>query len=460
MVLETEPKSVVNFTEGARVKSHVKDLGLAERGVRRIEWAEAEMPVLRQIRERFERERPLEGLRLSACLHVTAETANLMRTLQAGGADLSLCASNPLSTQDDVAAALVQEYGISTFAIKGEDTDSYYSHIVAALDHRPQITMDDGADLVSSMLFIALDRLDDVHPRVRDWAGTLSAEERHAFLTDVVGSCEETTTGVIRLKAMEKDGVLRFPVIAVNESDTKHMFDNRYGTGQSTIDGILRATNILLPGKIMVICGFGWCGRGIAMRAKGLGSRVVVTEIDPVKALEAVMEGYEVMPLMDAAKLGDIFITVTGNLNVIDRHHMELMKHGAIMANSGHFNDEINIPALTEMAGGRGREVRDFVEEFKLPDGRILYLLADGRLVNLAAAEGHPASVMDMSFANQSLAAEYMVKHNQELEPKVYVIPQELDHEIARLKLLSMGVHIDELTEQQKKYLASWESGT
>ncbi|HYO50836.1 MAG TPA: adenosylhomocysteinase [Chloroflexia bacterium] len=460
MALRTEPKSVVNFTEGARVKSHVKDLGLAERGVRRIEWAEAEMPVLRQIRERFERERPLEGLRLSACLHVTAETANLMRTLQAGGADLALCASNPLSTQDDVAAALVQEYGISTFAIKGEDTDSYYSHIVAALDHRPQITMDDGADLVSSMLFIALDRLDDVHPRVRDWAGTLSAEERHAFLTDVVGSCEETTTGVIRLKAMEKDGVLRFPVIAVNESDTKHMFDNRYGTGQSTIDGILRATNILLPGKIMVICGFGWCGRGIAMRAKGLGSRVVITEVDAVKALEAVMEGYEVMPLMDAAKVGDIFITVTGNLNVIDRHHMELMKHGAIMANSGHFNDEINIPALTEMAGGRGREVRDFVEEFKLPDGRVLYLLADGRLVNLAAAEGHPASVMDMSFANQSLAAEYMVKHNQELEPKVYVIPQELDHEIARLKLLSMGVHIDELTEQQKKYLASWESGT
>ncbi|HYP41265.1 MAG TPA: adenosylhomocysteinase [Chloroflexia bacterium] len=450
----------MNFTEGARVKSHVKDLGLAERGVRRIEWAEAEMPVLRQIRERFERERPLEGLRLSACLHVTAETANLMRTLQAGGADLSLCASNPLSTQDDVAAALVQEYGISTFAIKGEDTDSYYSHIVAALDHRPQITMDDGADLVSSMLFIALDRLDDVHPRVRDWAGALSAEERHAFLTDVVGSCEETTTGVIRLKAMEKDGVLRFPVIAVNESDTKHMFDNRYGTGQSTIDGVLRATNILLPGKIMVICGFGWCGRGIAMRAKGLGSRVVVVEVDAVKALEAVMEGYEVMPLMDAAKLGDIFITVTGNLNVIDRHHMEVMKHGAILANSGHFNDEINIPALTEMAGGRGREVRDFVEEFKMPDGRVLYLLADGRLVNLAAAEGHPASVMDMSFANQSLAAEYMVKHNQELEPKVYVIPQELDHEIARLKLLSMGVHIDELTEQQKKYLASWESGT
>jgi adenosylhomocysteinase len=460
MALRTEPKSVVNFTEGARVKSHVKDLGLAERGVRRIEWAEAEMPVLRQIRERFERERPLEGLRLSACLHVTAETANLMRTLQAGGADLALCASNPLSTQDDVAAALVQEYGISTFAIKGEDTDSYYSHIVASLDHRPQITMDDGADLVSSMLFIALDRLDDVHPRVRDWAGTLSAEERHAFLTDVVGSCEETTTGVIRLKAMEKDGVLRFPVIAVNESDTKHMFDNRYGTGQSTIDGVLRATNILLPGKIMVICGFGWCGRGIAMRAKGLGSRVVITEVDAVKALEAVMEGYEVMPLMEAAKVGDIFITVTGNLNVIDRHHMELMKHGAIMANSGHFNDEINIPALTEMAGGRGREVRDFVEEFKLPDGRVLYLLADGRLVNLAAAEGHPASVMDMSFANQSLAAEYMVKHNQELEPKVYVIPQELDHEIARLKLLSMGVHIDELTEQQKKYLASWESGT
>jgi len=460
MVLETQRQNTIMLSEGTRVKSHIKDPSLAERGVRRIEWAEAEMPVLRQVRERFERERPLEGLRLAACLHVTAETANLMRTLQAGGADLALCGSNPLSTQDDVAAALVQEYGISTFAVKGEDTNTYYSHIVSALDHRPQITMDDGADLVSSMLFIALDRLDDVHPMVREWASQLSAEERHSLLDDVIGSSEETTTGVIRLKAMEKDGVLKFPVVAVNESDTKHLFDNRYGTGQSTIDGVLRATNILLAGKIIVICGYGWCGRGIALRARGMGARVVVTEIQPVKALEAVMEGFEVMPLMDAARLGDIFITVTGNLNVIDRHHMEVMKSGAIMANSGHFNDEINIPALAELAGGRGREIRDFVEEFKMPDGRVLYLLADGRLVNLAAAEGHPPSVMDMSFANQSLAAEYMVRNGRTLEAKVYVIPQELDHEIARLKLLSMGIHIDKLTEEQEKYLASWESGT
>jgi adenosylhomocysteinase len=459
MVLEAN-KFNLPLTEGAPVKSHVKDLSLAERGRLRIEWAEAEMPVLRQIRERFERERPLDGVRLAACLHVTAETANLMRTLKAGGADLALCASNPLSTQDDVAASLVQDFGVSTFAIKGEDTDSYYNHIVAALAHRPQITMDDGADLVSSLLFIALDRLGDVQQRVREWASTLSAEERTALVEGVLGSSEETTTGVIRLRAMEKDGVLRFPVVAVNESDTKHLFDNRYGTGQSTIDGIMRATNILLPGKVVVICGYGWCGRGIAMRARGMGARVVVTEVQPVRALEAVMEGFEVMPLLEAAKLGDIFITVTGNLNVIDRHDMEVMKSGAILANSGHFNDEINIPALTEMAGGRGRMVRDFVEEFNLPDGRKLYLLADGRLVNLAAAEGHPASVMDMSFANQALAAEYMVKNGASLEPKVYVIPQELDHEIAMLKLRSLGSSIDELTEEQKKYLASWESGT
>jgi adenosylhomocysteinase len=320
--------------------------------------------------------------------------------------------------------------------------------------------MDDGADLVSSLLFIALDRLNDVHPKVKEWASTLSQEDRHSLLNDILGSSEETTTGVIRLRAMEKDNVLRFPVIAVNESDTKHLFDNRYGTGQSTIDGILRATNILLPGKIIVICGYGWCGRGIAMRARGMGARVVVTEVQPVRALEAVMEGFEVMPLLKAAPLGDIFITVTGDLNVIDRHHMQAMKSGAIMANSGHFNDEINIPALVDLAGGRGREVRDFVEEFTLPDGRKLYLLADGRLVNLAAAEGHPASVMDMSFANQALAAEYMVKNGSTLESKVYVIPQELDHEIAMLKLQAMGVGIDELTEEQKKYLASWESGT
>jgi adenosylhomocysteinase len=456
MVIETQPQA--STAPGA--KSDIKDPSLAERGIRRIEWAEAEMPVLRQIRERFEKERPLEGVRLSACLHVTAETANLMRTLKAAGAELALCGSNPLSTQDDVAAALVQHYGVATFAIKGEDTDTYYSHIVSALDHRPQITMDDGADLVSSMLFIALDRIDDVHPKVREWALGLSPDERHSLLKDVIGGSEETTTGVIRLKAMESSGVLKFPIIAVNESDTKHLFDNRYGTGQSTIDGIMRATNILLPGKILVVCGYGWCGRGIAMRARGMGARVVVTEVQPVRALEAVMEGYEVMPLADASRVGDIFITVTGDLNVIDRCHMDAMKSGAILANSGHFNDEINIPALTELAGGRGRMVRDFVEEFNLPDGRTLYLLADGRLVNLAAAEGHPASVMDMSFANQALAAEYMVKNGDHLEPKVYVIPQQLDHEIARLKLLSMGIHIDVLTEEQKKYLASWESGT
>jgi adenosylhomocysteinase len=460
MVLEASKKFQIPLTEGAPVKSHVKDLSLAERGRRRIEWAEAEMPVLRQIRERFAQEQPLKGIRLSACLHVTAETANLMRTLQAGGAELALCASNPLSTQDDVAASLVQDFGISTFAVKGEDTESYYNHIVAALDHRPQITMDDGADLVSSMLFIALDRLNDVHPKVNEWASGISADERRALLSDVLGGSEETTTGVIRLRAMEKDGVLKFPILAVNESDTKHLFDNRYGTGQSTIDGVLRATNLLLAGKILVVCGYGWCGRGLASRARGMGARVVITEVQPVRALEAVMEGYEVMPLMDAAKQGDIFITVTGDLNVIDRQHMEVMKDGAILANSGHFNDEINIPALVEMAGGRGVEVRDFVEEFVLPDGRKLYLLADGRLVNLAAAEGHPASVMDMSFANQALAAEYMVKNGSTLEPKVYVIPQELDHEIALLKLTAMGVSIDVLTEEQKKYLASWESGT
>jgi adenosylhomocysteinase len=453
MVLQTKDKTTVD--------NDVKDLSLAERGRNRIEWAEAEMPVLRQIRERFERDKPLQGLRVAACLHVTAETANLMRTLTAGGADIALCASNPLSTQDDVAAALVTYYGVKTYAIKGEDTDTYYKHIVSALDHRPQITMDDGADLVSSMLFIALDRLDDVHLRVREWASRLTTDERHALLNDVIGSSEETTTGVIRLKAMEKDGVLKFPVIAVNESDTKHLFDNRYGTGQSTIDGVIRATNNMLAGKNIVICGYGWCGRGVAMRARGMGAHVIITEVKPVPALEAVMEGYTVLPLMDAARIGDIFITVTGNLNVIDKHHMDVMKNGAILANSGHFNDEINIPALIEAGGGeRGRLVRDFVEEFNLPDGRKLYLLADGRLVNLAAAEGHPPSVMDMSFANQSLAAEFMVKHGANLEPKVYVIPQELDHEIAKLKLLSMGVHIDTLTEEQKKYLSSWESGT
>ncbi|HET7080174.1 MAG TPA: adenosylhomocysteinase [Chloroflexia bacterium] len=437
----------------------VRDLSLADKGRLRIEWAAKEMPVLALLRERFAKEQPLKGKRLSACLHVTAETANLALTLQAGGAELVLCASNPLSTQDDVAAALVKHYNIRTYAIKGEDTATYYKHIAAALAHRPQITMDDGADLVSALNFIELGRLDDVHPVVREWAQTLTEAERRELFQNILGSSEETTTGVIRLKAMAKDGVLKFPVIAVNESDTKHLFDNRYGTGQSTLDGVLRATNILLAGKVVVIAGYGWCGRGVSSRARGLGARVIVTEVNPVRALEAVMDGFEVQKLEDAAREGDIFITVTGDLNVVDRPHIANMKDGAIVANSGHFNDEINIPALREQATAV-RTVRDFVEEFTLQDGRRVYLLGEGRLINLAAAEGHPASVMDMSFANQSLAAEYLVQHQGELQNQVYTIPAELDQEIALLKLRAMGIEIDVLTEEQQKYLASWESGT
>ena len=437
----------------------VRDLSLADKGRLRIEWAAKEMPVLALLRERFAKEQPLKGKRLSACLHVTAETANLALTLQAGGAELVLCASNPLSTQDDVAAALVKHYNIRTYAIKGEDTPTYYKHIAAALAHRPQITMDDGADLVSALNFIELGRLGDVHPVVREWAETLTEAERRELFQNILGSSEETTTGVIRLKAMAKDGVLKFPVIAVNESDTKHLFDNRYGTGQSTLDGVLRATNILLAGKVVVIAGYGWCGRGVSSRARGLGARVIVTEVNPVRALEAVMDGFEVQKLEDAAREGDIFITVTGDLNVIDRPHIANMKDGAIVANSGHFNDEINIPALREQAT-EVRTVRDFVEEFTLQDGRRVYLLGEGRLINLAAAEGHPASVMDMSFANQSLAAEYLVQHQGELQNQVYTIPAELDQEIALLKLRAMGIEIDVLTEEQQKYLASWESGT
>jgi adenosylhomocysteinase len=437
----------------------VRDLSLADKGRLRIEWAAKEMPVLALLRERFAKEQPLKGKRLSACLHVTAETANLALTLQAGGADLVLCASNPLSTQDDVAAALVKHYNIRTYAIKGEDTATYYKHIAAALAHRPQITMDDGADLVSALNFIELGRLGDVHPVVREWAQTLTDAERRELFQNILGSSEETTTGVIRLKAMAKDGVLKFPVIAVNESDTKHLFDNRYGTGQSTLDGVLRATNILLAGKVVVIAGYGWCGRGVSSRARGLGARVIVTEVNPVRALEAVMDGFEVQKLEDAAREGDIFITVTGDLNVVDRPHIANMKDGAIVANSGHFNDEINIPALREQAT-EVRTVRDFVEEFTLQDGRRIYLLGEGRLINLAAAEGHPASVMDMSFANQSLAAEYLVQHQGELQNQVYTIPVELDQEIALLKLRAMGIEIDVLTEEQQKYLASWESGT
>ena len=456
MVTTAEPRPQTQVWEQPY---DIKDASLAARGIQRIEWAGREMPVLKAIRERFAQERPLAGKRISACLHVTAETANLMLALQAGGADLVLCASNPLSTQDDVAAALATHYGIRTYAIKGEDTTSYYAHITAALNHRPHITMDDGADLVSSLNFVELGRLTDLHPTVRDWAQALSEEDRKALAATILGSTEETTTGVIRLKAMEKDGVLKFPVVAVNESETKHFFDNRYGTGQSTLDGILRATNVLLAGKVIVICGYGWCGKGVSSRARGLGARVIVTEVKPVRALEAVMDGFEVAPLAQAAKEGDLFITVTGDLNVIDSAHMAVMKDGAIMANSGHFNDEINIPALHAMSTGV-RTVRDYVEEFSLPDSRKLYLLGDGRLINLAAAEDHPASVMDMSFANQSLGAEYLVQHAATLKPQVYVIPTEIDQEIAHLKLRTMGIAIDVLTPEQEKYLASWESGT
>jgi len=414
----------------------VKDLALAAEGVRRIEWADRQMPVLAAIRERFAAEQPLSGYRISACLHVTTETANLMRTLKAGGADVVLCASNPLSTQDDTAAALVEEYGVSVYAIKGEDNDTYYQHIEAAVDHKPHVTMDDGADVI----------------------GVLHSARREQ-LGDVIAGTEETTTGVIRLKALERDGKLGFPVVAVNEARTKHLFDNRYGTGQSTVDGIIRATNVLFAGKRFVVAGYGWVGRGVAMRAKGMGAHVIVTEVDPMRALEAAMDGFEVMPMEQAAAAGDIFCTATGDKNVIARDHLERMKDGAILCNTGHFNVEIEIGALRSLASA-ARDAREFVEEFTLADGRRLYLIADGRLVNLAAAEGHPAIVMDMSFANQALSAEYVVQHAAELERKVYVVPKEIDEEIARLKLATMGISIDELTEEQAKYLASWDEGT
>ncbi len=414
----------------------VKDRSLAPRGKQRIEWAAKEMPVLRLIREQFARTQPLKGVKISACLHVTTETANLAITLKAGGADLVLCASNPLSTQDDVAASLVVDEGIPTYAIKGEDEKTYYDHIHAAIQHGPQITMDDGCDLVSTL-----------HKAYPD------------LLKNVLCGTEETTTGVIRLRSMEREGVLRYPVLAVNESDTKHLFDNRYGTGQSTVDAIIRSTNILLAGKTFVVAGYGWCGKGVASRARGMGANVIVTEVDPVRAIEAVMDGFRVMPLVKAAEIGDILVTVTGDVNVIDREQIARLKDGAILANSGHFNDEINIPAIAEITTAR-RMVRDFVEEFTLKDGRRIYLLADGRLVNLSAAEGHPASVMDMSFANQALGSEYMLKNASTLQPKVYTIPHEIDQEIARLKLKSMGIEIDTLTPEQQQYLAAWESGT
>jgi adenosylhomocysteinase len=414
----------------------VKDMSLAEQGRNRIEWAEKEMPVLRAIRERFETEKPLKGTRMSGCLHITTETANLARTLVAGGADLVLCGSNPLSTQDDVAAALVSYFEVPTYAIKGEDNETYYAHIRAALDHRPSMTMDDGADLVSTL-----------------------HKERTDQIPDVIAGTEETTTGVIRLKAMAQDGALRFPVLAVNDAETKHLFDNRYGTGQSTLDGVIRATNFLIAGRVLVVAGYGWCSRGIAMRAQGLGANVIVTEVDPLRALEALMDGFRVMPMHEAAPIGDIFITATGDINVIDRHHLEVMKDGAVVANSGHFNVEINIPALEEMAV-EIRQPRAYVDQYWLSDGRRIHLLGEGRLVNLAAAEGHPASVMDMSFANQALGAAYMLSNADQLENKVYVIPEEVDQEIARLKLETMGVHIDTLTPEQEKYLTSWEEGT
>ena len=414
----------------------VKDIKLADQGKLKIEWAEASMPVLRLIRKRFKREQPLKGIRVTACLHVTTETANLMKTLQAGGAEIRLCASNPLSTQDDVAASLVQHDGIAVFAIKGEDNKTYYRHIQSAIDHRPQVTMDDGADVVSIL-----------HSKRKD------------LLKHVIGGTEETTTGVIRLRSMADRRVLRFPVISVNDADTKHLFDNRYGTGQSTMDGIIRATNRLICGSKVVVAGYGWCGRGIAMRAKGMGADVIVTEIDPVKGLEAVMDGFRVMPMEEAAAVGDFFVTVTGNLHVIRGEHFAQMKDGAIVCNSGHFNVEIDIPALEKQSRKR-RIIRTGVEEFTLPDGRKVNLLGEGRLVNLATAEGHPSSVMDMSFANQALGAEYLVKNYKKLEKKVYPVPPVIDKEIARLKLAGIGVAIDKLTKEQEKYLASWEMGT
>jgi adenosylhomocysteinase len=418
------------------VRHDVKDLSLVPEGVRRIAWADRHMPVLAAIRDRFEAEQPLAGYRVAACLHVTSETANLMRTLKAGGADIVLCASNPLSTQDDVAAALVEEFDVSVFAIKGEDNDTYYRHIEAAVDHKPQLTMDDGADVI----------------------GVLHSHRREQ-LGDILGGMEETTTGVIRLKALERDGALGFPVIAVNDANTKHLFDNRYGTGQSTIDGIVRATNILLAGATFVVAGYGWVGKGVALRARGMGAHVIVTEVDPIRALEATMDGFDVRPMDQAAEVGDIFCTATGDKSVITRKHMERMKDGAILSNTGHFNVEVEIPALRQLATDT-RKAREFVEEFELESGKRLFLIAEGRLVNLSSAEGHPAAVMDMSFANQALSAEYVVTNAAKLERRVYPVPSEIDSEIARLKLATMGVEIDTLTDEQAKYLASWDEGT
>ncbi len=414
----------------------VKDLELAQKGKDRIEWARQSMPVLRLIRDRFEVEKPLSGLRIAACLHVTTETANLAVTLRDGGAEVRVCASNPLSTQDDVAAALVREYGIPAFAIKGEDNQTYYKHIVSTLAHRPHVTMDDGADLVTMVL-----------------------TERKDLIPEVIGGTEETTTGVVRLRSMARDGVLAYPVISVNDADTKHLFDNRYGTGQSTVDGVLRATNVLMAGMRVVVSGYGWCGRGVAVRAKGLGADVIVTEVNPVRALEALMDGYRVMPMQQAASIGQLFITVTGNKSIVRKEHFQVMQNGAILANSGHFNVEIDIPALESLSTGR-RRVREFVDEYTLTDGRRIFILGEGRLINLASAEGHPASVMDMSFANQALSVEYLARNHKQLQRQVYPVPAEIDKEVARLKLKAMNTEIDALTAEQKAYLSSWSEGT
>jgi len=437
----------------------IKDIGLADKGQLRIEWAGKSMPVLNSIKERFSKEKPLSGLRISACLHVTTETAVLARTLKAGGASLALCASNPLSTQDDAAASLVAKDEIPVFAIKGEDTDTYYSHILSALKSMPNLTMDDGADLVSSLHFIALNKWDDVYQAIRQWGLSLTQEERNSLIAGVMGGTEETTTGVIRLRSMERDNVLQFPLISVNDADTKHLFDNRYGTGQSTIDGIIRATNRLLAGSCFVVSGYGWCGRGVAARAKGHGAKVIICEVDPLKALEAVMDGFEVMPIAKAAKIGDFFCTLTGNKDAIRKEHFLDMKDGAIISNSGHFNVELDLSGLTKLSTST-REMREFVEEYTLQNGNRVYLLGEGRLINLAAAEGHPSSVMDMSFANQALSMEYLSREHKNLDKRVYPVPLAIDQEIARLKLASMGVVIDNLTPEQEKYLSSWEIGT
>jgi len=437
----------------------VKDIKLADQGLEKIEWAERRMPVLRKIRERFAKEKPLKGVKIACCLHVTTETANLGRTLKEGGAEVAICASNPLSTQDDVAAAIVKHFGIPTYSIKGESEGQYYTHIMKALAFMPNITMDDGADLVGSLHMIALKRYEALHPKIMKWVKTLGEKKTEEFINKVVGGTEETTTGVIRLKSMEKEGVLCFPIVAVNDAFTKHMFDNRYGTGQSTIDGILRATNLLFAGANFVVAGYGWCGKGIAMRARGLSAHVIVTEVDPLRALEARMDGFDVMDMKSAARIGDIFISATGDINVIRGEHFRLMKDGAIVGNSGHFNVEIDIGSLEKMKTKK-RRIRGHMDEYTMTDGRKIYLLGEGRLVNLASAEGHPSEVMDMSFANQALCSEYIWKNGKMLQKMVYSVPKEIDENVSSLKLQCLGIKIDKLTAEQKKYLASWEMGT